>query len=568
MSDIIKLFIFHFALIFPILFSLADNTFVDDSNKFLSVDDAFKIKSSYLDAQQNLSINFDIADGYYLYKSKFEVIHSKKMLSEITFPKGKFKSDEYFGEQEVFFNSLKLVINFKSKVSENDQVSLKFQGCSEKGLCYPPTVKPLLNLNNNASISISPFTIQKKLQQDNLLLILLGFFISGLLLSVTPCVLPMVPVLSGIIMASNQSSSKTLTICYVSGVCITYASLGIIAGITGTLLSSSLQNVGFLYLSSSLFILFGLMMLDVISIKLPLNINNIVSQVLDRFKGGAKVSVFFMGLFSALILSPCVAPPLAAAILYIGKSGDLFIGGISLLFMAIGMCVPLIILGFSSKIVLPKPGIWMNFIKKLMGFILLGMSAYIIRPVLSETLFLSILLVILTITLLFSLMQKEILSDQSKKIKGSFLIFYLIIASFLINNITKQNSQKIDNNQLSFMVINNKIDLNIKLKSISQKPQMLDFYADWCVACLEYEKYTFKDDKVKNILSNFNLLKADVTENTNDHKELMSTFELFGPPGILFFDKNGNHLKQFDIVGFMEAEEFSIILRKVIDHDK
>ena len=165
-------------------------------------------------------------------------------------------------------------------------------------------------------------------------------------------------------------------------------------------------------------------------------------------------------------------------------------------------------------------------------------------------------------------MQKEILSDQSKKIKGSFLIFYLIIASFLINNITKQNSQKIDNNQLSFMVINNKIDLNIKLKSISQKPQMLDFYADWCVACLEYEKYTFKDDKVKNILSNFNLLKADVTENTNDHKELMSTFELFGPPGILFFDKNGNHLKQFDIVGFMEAEEFSIILRKVIDHDK
>ena len=197
----------------------------------------------------------------------------------------------------------------------------------------------------------------------------------------------MVPVLSGIIMASNQKSSKSLTISYVTGICVTYSALGIVAGITGTLFSSSIQNISFLYFSGILFLVFGLIMLEIISIKLPINTNNYIANFLSRFKGGNKVSVFFMGLFSALILSPCVAPPLAAAILYIGQTSDFVLGGVSLLFMAIGMSVPLLILGFSSDYILPKPGIWMNFVKKIMGFVLLAMAVYIIRPLLAEITF-------------------------------------------------------------------------------------------------------------------------------------------------------------------------------------
>ena len=570
MPKIVKSLFFLFSIIFPVIIAFADNTFVKDSNSFLSVDEAFKIEDTKLIDDKNLIITMDIAKGYYLYKSKFEIINKTQIDYLISYPVGKFKNDEYFGEQEVFYDSLRLKVNFKRGLNLTESINLKFQGCSEKGLCYPPTVRALeLNkvLGQDQSKFLQSNAISKELQKDNLIIILLGFFVSGLLLSITPCVLPMVPVLSGIIMASNRKASRSLTISYVLGICFTYSALGILAGLTGNLLSSSIQNIGFLYFSGILFLLFGLAMLDIISIRIPLNANTMISQLLSRFSGGDKVSVFIMGLFSALILSPCVAPPLAAAIVYIGQTGDLLLGGISLLFMAIGMSTPLLILGFSSKIILPKPGIWMEFAKKMMGFILIAMAIYIIRPLLSELIFLVLLLIILTTALIFCLKQKDIFFNKNKKTSSLVLLFYIFAGSFLIQNIITQYSSKDNLSQLTFIEVDSKEALNKQLKLSTQKYQMLDFYADWCVACLEYEKYTFKDEKVHYLLSEFNLLKADVTENNIQHKDLMKLFNLFGPPGIIFFDKNGEHLKKFDVIGYKNAEEFYNILEEILNYD-
>ena len=567
----IKFLFLLLSLIFPVLVSFAENPFVDDKNTFLSVDEAFKIIRVDEVDNQKLEIYMDIADGYYLYKSKFEIIHPEKLSHDIIYPKSKTKNDEYFGEQEVFYESIKLLITFNSKSFDKDDIQLKFQGCSEKGLCYPPTIRYLGYKNQDEgkrSSAIQNNFVEQNFKNNNIFLILFGFLISGLLLSITPCVLPMVPVLSGIIMASNQKSSKSLTISYVMGICVTYSALGIVAGITGTLFSSSIQNIGFLYFSGILFLIFGLIMLEIISIKLPINTNNYIANFLSRFKGGNTISVFFMGLFSALILSPCVAPPLAAAILYIGQTSDFVLGGVSLLFMAIGMSVPLLILGFSSDYILPKPGIWMNFVKKIMGFVLLAMAVYIIRPLLPEITFFISLLTILFFAFIFSLKQYQRISKKNKVVTFLISFIYIISAVLLTKNIVTQYTSTDNEKQLVFINVEDKKDLDNQLSLSNQKPQMLDFYADWCVACLEYEKYTFTDEKVYSMLKNFNLLKADVTENNKRHKELMQAFNIFGPPGIMFFDKNGNHLKKFDTIGFKNAEEFYNILEEVNKNDK
>ena len=566
MPIILKFLILFLPSFFFVHSSMAGNLFVGESNEILSVDEAFRISDVKVINNKSISITINISEGHYLYKSKLEVIHPEKEISIINYPLSVIKNDEYFGEQEVYFNLLNLKVDFENNIDTNEDLKLKFQGCSESGLCYPPTIRSLIN--NDSSDFTSTNISKGKKADDNLLLILFGFLVSGILLSVTPCVLPMVPVLSGIILSSNKKSSRSLTLFYVLGICTTYSALGVIAGITGTLLSSSIQNIGFLYFSGLLFILFGLFMLDIISLKLPFSLNNIVSKPLNKLKGGNQLSVFLMGLFSALILSPCVAPPLAAAIIYIGQSNDYILGGISLFIMAIGMSAPLLLIGFSSNIILPKPGVWMEFIKKIMGFIFFAMAIYIIRPVLSESNYFILLLFVLSLTLLFSLKHKFIYAQKNNKINVIIIFSYLLAASFLIQNIVTNYSSDNNKSDLAFHQVSNEKELAIRINISNTKPKMLDFYADWCVACLEYEKYTFTDKKVNSQLKKFDLLKADVTENNNKHQELMKSYNLFGPPGIIFFDKQGNHLKQFDVIGYKDANEFSKILQKVLIYEK
>jgi|TARA_B110000858_G_scaffold187697_1_gene232327 thiol:disulfide interchange protein DsbD len=377
----------------------------------------------------------------------------------------------------------------------------------------------------------------------------------------------MVPILSGIIIASGKNKAQVLTLAYVLGVCFTYTSLGLIAGLTGTLISSSIQNTNFLYFSSVMFLVFALMMLDIIRVNIPLAPNNTISSFTQRFMGGGITSVFLMGLFSALVLSPCVAPPLAAAILFIGQSGDMIVGGVSLLSMALGMSLPLLLIGFSSKSLLPKPGLWMDFVKKLIGFILLAMSIYIIRPLMSDLLFFSMLLAILVFSAIFSIRKKQVFLYTQRKNFFALLILFIVAGTLLISNISSELKRDDQGGSVSFNNVRSLAELKLELQTLSNVPTMLDFYADWCVACLEYEKYTFANPEVVIAMKKFNLIKADVTDNNNEDRILLETFSLFGPPAILFFDKEGNHLKQFDVVGFKKPEEFHLLLDRVLNYD-
>ena len=558
----------YFLLLFIILLSLsskADNLFIDKIDNFLSADDAFQIEEIKKDSLGNLQFNIIIADGHYLYKSKTKIRNLPLKDFTLILPQGKLKVDEYFGEQEVFYGSAKLAIKINANRAK-ENIELEIQGCSEKGLCYPPVIRnisyasaePILNISETENIS-------KTLTNKSFILSLLGFFVSGLLLSLTPCVLPMLPILSGIIISSNVNNAKKLTLVYILGVCVTYSVLGIIAGITGNLLSSSLQNTSFIFISSFLFVLFAASMFDFFQFSLPKSISHSLNQFSQKIKGGNLFGVFLLGLISSLILSPCVAPPLAGAILYIGQTENIILGGASLFFMGLGMSASLIFIGFSTYAVLPKPGPWMNNIKKTMAYILLAMALYIARPLMDDSIFFSGLLLLLLIWFIGLVCNRLVIFK--KKLGLIIILIFLATGAYLTKQIIHEiNSDQKSLQRINFININSIKDLNTQLNLNKNPLVLLDFYADWCVACLEYEKHTFSDPKVRRLMNKFVLLKADVTENNEAQKLLLKKFNLYGPPGIIFF-ANQEEQKQYQIVGFKNSNEFSKILEALINED-
>ena len=563
----LNLFLIAFLSLFIFSVGFADDessTLYNKKNDFLSVDQAFKFKIySFKDLKQ-LDIQFNIAPGYYLYKSKIDVIIDPILDFDLIKDKGKIKEDEFFGKQEVFYGATTLKIIPKVELSKNYKVILKYQGCSEKGLCYPPVSKTINSnkINNYSSEPLYSETdiLISKISNEGFILTLLGFFISGLLLSLTPCVLPMVPILSGIIISSNPKNSIKLTLSYVAGITFTYTLLGIIAGMTGTLLSSSLQNTNFILFAGFLYLIFAIAMFGLFELTMPSNIQNKITNILQNFKLENSFNVFVLGLISSLILSPCVAPPLAAAILYIGQSNDLVLGGGSLFFMSLGMSVPLLAIGISSIKIIPKPGPWMLNVKRLLGFILLAMSIYITRPLLSELVyFYSLFLILIIFSIYFIWFNRK----TTRNTNLILTIISLTIISVIIFQTKPMWGSSNHEPSQKFIPINNIIELKNYLTDTNKKPIMLDFYADWCVACLEYEKFTFNSPKVVSLLDKFELLQVDVTKNNKEHQILLQEFNLFGPPGIIFFDSEGIEIKELRTIGFKNATEFSSILLRV-----
>ena len=563
----LNLFLIAFLSLFIFSVGFADDessTLYNKKNDFLSVDQAFKFKIySFKDLKQ-LDIQFNIAPGYYLYKSKIDIIIDPILDFDLIKDKGKIKEDEFFGKQEVFYGATTLKIIPKVELSKNYKVILKYQGCSEKGLCYPPVSKTINSnkINNYSSEPLYSETdiLISKISNEGFILTLLGFFISGLLLSLTPCVLPMVPILSGIIISSNPKNSIKLTLSYVAGITFTYTLLGIIAGMTGTLLSSSLQNTNFILFAGFLYLIFAIAMFGLFELTMPSNIQNKITNILQNFKLENSFNVFVLGLISSLILSPCVAPPLAAAILYIGQSNDLILGGGSLFFMSLGMSVPLLAIGISSIKIIPKPGPWMLNVKRLLGFILLAMSIYITRPLLSELVyFYSLFLILIIFSIYFIWFNRK----TTRNTNLILTIISLTIISVIIFQTKPMWESPNHEPSQKFIPINNIIELKNYLTDTNKKPIMLDFYADWCVACLEYEKFTFNSPKVVSLLNKFELLQVDVTKNNKQHQLLLQEFNLFGPPGIIFFDSEGVEIKELRTIGFKNATEFSSILLRV-----
>ena len=566
MKQHLNLFLIAFLSIFICSLASADNqssSLYNKKNDFLPADKAFKFQIFSIKGLKELDIKFNIAPGYYLYKSKLNVSTDPVLDFDLIKANGKIKEDEFFGKQEVFYKTTTIKLITQEPISDTHKVILEYQGCSERGLCYPPISKiikttAIKNYSTDSKFSETDIIISK-ISNQNFILTLIGFFLSGFLLSLTPCVLPMVPVLSGIIIASNPKNSIRLTLCYVGGIIFTYTLLGIIAGMTGTLLSSSLQNTNFILFAGFLYFIFAIAMFGLFELTLPSNIQNKIANILQNFKLENSFNVFVLGLISSLILSPCVAPPLAAAILYIGKSNDLILGGGSLLFMSLGMSIPLLAIGVFSIKIIPKPGPWMIKIKKLMGFILIAMAIYIIRPLLSELLFFYSLFSILLISSFYFIW----FNRKTKRITNIILtIASLTIVSLIIFQTKTMWINSSHKSSQIFIPINNIIELQNFQTDSNKKPIMLDFYADWCVSCLEYEKFTFNSPNIINLMDKFELLQVDVTENNKEHQLLLKEFSLFGPPGIIFFDSEGIEMKELRTIGFKNANEFSSILLK------
>ena len=560
----------HLNLVFILFFfSLSSSandgfSFYDEKAAFLPVEEAFQFELLPDENKSIIKIELNNAPGYYTYKDKFKVSFKPSTKIEITYPQGDIKEDEFFGKQEVYFGKQIITILLKGQIPTDQKIRIDFQGCSEKGLCYPPSTH-IINMEGQSNINYLSETdsFVETLNDRNFLIILISFFLAGLLLSFTPCVLPMVPILSSIVISSNKDHAIRYTLSYVAGVSATYIIFGIVASITGSFLSSSLQNIYFLLFNGFLFLIFALAMFDIFHFNI--SENNYLSSLLNKINKKNIIHIFFLGLFSALILSPCVAPPLAAAILYISQANDILLGGLSLFIMSIGMSVPLLLIGFSANRFLPKPGIWMVKVKKLIGFVLIGMSIYIIRPILDETVFFLLLNTLLTISISYYLFFTENKIAILKIVLILGLLFSVCFNIYHTKNYIDKDINLSSNEKPEFIAITSVNQLNNIIASNKGKPIMLDFYADWCVACLEFEKFTFTDKEVNALMKQYILLKADVTGNNVNDKALMKEFNIFGPPAILFFDNAGNEVRQIRTIGFKNPKEFKKILQIGLD---
>ena len=518
------------------------SSLLDDnpSETFLPPDVAFKLNLNAIDAT-TLQAAFTIVPGHYLYRQriKFEIpadSSSKAQIDSVELPNGDIKEDPNFGKQEVYHHDFNANIKLKNAQGSQVLIAATYQGCSEKGLCYAPIKKKisvtlpmageLANAAGNVEIVNETDKTTQVLKTGNLWLVIGAFFLAGLLLSLTPCVLPMIPILSSIIVGSQSKQNQnlkpsklhafSLSVAYVLGMALAYTLAGIAAGLSGSLLSQSLQSPWALGATAVLFVILAFSMFGFYELKLPSTFESKMLNASNRLKGGEFFGVFIMGVLSALIVSPCVAAPLAGALIYIGQTHNVLLGGLGLFALAIGMGVPLLLIGASAGSLLPKAGGWMTTVRNLFGVLMLVMAAYIVWPVLPATI------------------------------------------TTPINKVLGMNA----GHTLPFKTVKSVADLDAAIKAANGKLVMLDFYADWCTSCKEMEKLTFSDSKVKATLQDTLLLQADVTENNDNDQALLKRFGLFGPPGIIFFDKNGEEIRSLRTIGFQDAERFSATLSK------
>ena len=512
----------------------------------LEPEKAFRMSTRAVD-DRAVEVSFAIAPGYYLYRERFKFEAEPGLggaafrLGTPDFPQGVRKQDEFFGEVETYRGKVTVLLPVERLGSGGDTLKLAVtsQGCADVGVCYVPMqTKASIKLAAGGSAassvpsitqgpdsvpasstkaarlssSASDFDIVALFESGSFWLVLASFLGFGLLLAFTPCMLPMIPILSGIIAGEGRDLNKLraliLSCAYVLGMAVTYAIAGVAAAYSGTLIAAALQNPWVLSAFALVFVWLALSMFGYHDLRLPSFLHDRLSSTHHKLRGGHIASVAGMGVLSAIIVSPCVAAPLAGALLYISQTKDVVLGGGALFAMALGMGVPLVVVGVSEGAFLPKSGPWMVGVKKFFGVLLLAVAVWIVWPVVAPLI-----------------------------------------------------SSKPAPHGLTFERVNSSVELNEKLRAPG-RPVMLDFYADWCVSCKEMESFTFTDARVKAKMGGMLLLQADVTANSEEHKELLKRFSLFGPPGIVFFDARGAEIRGLRVIGYQKADKFLMALER------
>ena len=575
--------------------------FTDDADeKFLHPDEAFQLNVTAKDSN-TLVAKFTVTPGYYLYKDRiqFEIKEaSSGTISAVDLPTGDIKDDPNFGRQEVYHHDFVATV-YMNNAAQNVVMQARFQGCSEKGLCYAPQLKTFnIDLSDaviNSQNASAPISEEDEatslLKSGKLWLIAAGFFGFGLLLSFTPCVLPMIPILSGIIVGDKKSHKKetsrlhsfNLSLAYVLGIALSYTIAGIAAGLSGQLLSNALQSPWMLTATALIFVVLSFSMFGFYELRLPSAIEERMVKTSNKLKGGQFIGVFMMGIISALIVSPCVAAPLAGALIYISQTRDVVLGGLALFALSIGMGVPLLLLGASAGHVLPKAGSWMTAVRNLFGVIMLAVAIFIVSPIIppSVAMLLWSALLIIPAIYLHALDSLPLDSNTGRSHpwmrfwKGIGIMLLIIGITMLIGavsgaksplqpvaGLSLQNNKQVESH-LPFIRVKNTAALDARIDSAKGKIVMLDFYADWCTACKEMDLLTFSDPAVQTALKDAVLLQADVTGNTPEDLALLQRFNLFGPPGIIFFNRSGQEIKTIRVIGYEEAPKFLATVQRV-----
>jgi thiol:disulfide interchange protein DsbD len=572
------------------------------SDEILDPDIAFRVFAD-IDSNKQLVLSWEIVSGYYLYKNKFSVGSQNPAikLGAHEFPKGKVKQDPAFGEVEVYYdqNSVSIPLALTDSNIKEFNLNVAYQGCKEDSVCYPPIKKSLTVsipasfatqvISNSSSNTSAPITlvseqdsITQKLKDKSLLINILSFFVFGLLLAFTPCVFPMIPILSGILVGEGESITRArammLSISYVIAMALTYSVLGLVAGLFSLNLQAASQNVWVLSLFSGVFVFLALSMFGFYELQLPSSWQSKLSSSQSEAGSGTLKGAAFMGVLSAVIVGPCVAPPLAGALLYISQTGDAVLGGFALFAMGLGFGVPLLIVGTTSGELLPRAGLWMENIKRVFGVVMLGVAIWFLERVLPESVTLILWAALFVATAMFvgALDRLEAASTSSQRLCKALGIVLLVYGIILIvatanggGTVLKpfnNQSSVVSAETLSFKTIANLEDLDKELEQAKAEGKfvMLDFYADWCVTCDEMEAYTFIDPAVQRTLQQLVLIKIDVTKNNDNDKAFLKQFDIFGPPAIIFFNKNSVEIKSHRLVGFVKAEAFVEHIKQAI----
>ena len=572
------------------------------NDSFPPPDQVFHFMAQVKDAN-TLVVSWQIADGYYLYRQKFhfQVNNPDIALGAPDFPQGEIKSDQYFGASEIYRHNVSAMIPVtRSGAASSFAMNVTYQGCADKGLCYPPIHKTVqINMNDTGAVSIPgaaavqeiathgpPVAEQSRLAElirhGNLAWVLLVFLGLGLALTFTPCVLPMIPIIAGLVAGQQQKPSTarafSLSLVYVLAMALTYTVAGVIVALIGANLQAWFQNPWIVSVFSLFFVLLALSMFGLYELQMPSVIQTRLVGFSNAQKGGAIVGVGIMGVLSALIVGPCITAPLVAALLVIGQSGDAVHGGLALFALGIGMGIPLLIVGTSAGRLIPKAGPWMQSVKTVLGVMLLGVAIWFLSRILPGPLILGLwggLAIGCGVYLALAELRKSlrklfIVAGVLLVVYGIFMLLgaatgasdpFQPLSHFSMASVKSRQQQG-----LQFTRIKSVADLEQELAMASRRHQtaMLDFYADWCVSCKEMQHGAFMDPGVKTSLAGSLLLQADVTANDAQDQALLKHFGIYGPPSIMFFNSQGQELKADRVVGYMDTQAFQQRVRQAL----